>query len=248
MPEGTDAATLGLYTLIGSFILAGALAFISHGLSGGFLPRWFILTFLTWIAYGVNSYLEASIFATHAASLLTVIMQFFPGLLCGAAVAWLFPPVVKGDTIWDRARAFLAGRSPGQWAWRLLAALAAFPVAYVFFGSLVPSFIIEYYRQQMMGLSMPGWGQIIPVVFLRSLLFLLACLPVLVAWQKSRLSLFITLGAALFILVGGLPMLQAYWYPPVMRLVHSLEILADSFAHAGALVVLLVRDNRNAAY
>jgi cytochrome bd-type quinol oxidase subunit 2 len=90
-------------------------------------------------------------------------------------------------------------------------------------------------------------GEIIPVQFLRSLLFLLACLPVLITWRKSRLSLFITLGATLFILVGGILLLQAYWYPPVMRLIHSLEILADSFAHAGALVILLVRKDRREA-
>jgi hypothetical protein len=247
LPEGSNAATLGLYTLVGSFILASVLTFVSRGLSGGFLWRWPALTFLTWMAYSVNTYLEASIISTSQASLFAVVMQFFASLLCGAAVAWLFPPTVKGDSIWVRARAFFIGRSPGQWVWRLLAALVAFPVAYVFFGSLVPSSIIENYRQQRMGLTMPGWGEIIPVQFLRSLLFLLACLPVLITWRKSRLSLFITLGATLFILVGGILLLQAYWYPPVMRLIHSLEILADSFAHAGALVILLVRKDRREA-
>jgi len=35
-------------------------------------------------------------------------------------------------------------------------------------------------------------------------------------------------------------MLQAIWLPVGLRAAHSLEILADSLAHAGALVLLLV--------
>jgi hypothetical protein len=77
--------------------------------------------------------------------------------------------------------------------------------------------------------------------FLRSLLFLLACLPVLIAWQKSRRSLLLSLGWALFVLVGLLNLLQAIWLPATLRLVHTLEILADSFVYAWVLVMLFRR-------
>jgi hypothetical protein len=42
----------------------------------------------------------------------------------------------------------------------------------------------------------------------------------------------------LFLLVGGLSMLQAYWLPAELRLIHSLEILADELVYAGILVGL----------
>jgi hypothetical protein len=169
-------------------------------------------------------------------------MQLASVLLCSAVVAWVFPPADSGPSLGTGLRTFAAQFSPAQWAWRLLAALLAFPLVYVVFGWLARPFIIQFYEQQMAGLTAPGWGQIVPTLLLRSLFFLLACLPVLVMWHGSRSRLFITLGSALFVLVGGLYMLQSYWYPLTMRAVHSVEILADSAVYAGALVALLVRE------
>jgi len=63
VPPGSDAATLGFYVLVGGSIIAGVLAFVSPGLSGSCVSRWLILTFLSWFAYSVTAYLEASIFA-----------------------------------------------------------------------------------------------------------------------------------------------------------------------------------------
>jgi hypothetical protein len=243
LPAGTDAATLGMYQLLVGLVLAGTLAVVSRRLGGRLLTRWCVLASLSWIAYSLNTYLEAAIFTSYeAASLYTLVMQWVSVVLSSAVVAWLFPPADRGASVGARLRAFIAQFSPAQWAWRLLVALVAFPVVYVVFGSLARPFVIEYYEQQMAGLAAPGWGQIIPTLLLRSLLFLLACLPVLIVWQRSRLGLFITLGSALFILVGGLYMLQSYWYPVTLRVVHSLEILADSFVYAGTLLVLLMKE------
>jgi hypothetical protein len=44
--------------------------------------------------------------------------------------------------------------------------------------------------------------QMIPIQFLRRQLCLLACLPILIAWRKSRRSLLLSLGWALFVLVA----------------------------------------------
>ncbi|MGB7876023.1 MAG: hypothetical protein WBL25_16700, partial [Anaerolineales bacterium] len=240
MPPGVNQATLMIYSLLGSFILAGALGFVSLRLSGGFLTRWLILAFLTWIVYGVNTYLEAAIFTTMTGPAI-VIMYLVSSVLCAAAMSALFRPKEQGEGFLVRMKSFFAGRSVPEWGWRFLLAFLAFPVAYIVFGLMVQPFTYEFYVQQQMGLTAPGWDQILPVLALRSFLFLLAVLPVLVTWKLSRKSLFITLGIALFLLVGGLSMISAIWYTPVVRIAHSLEILADSFVHAGALVYLLVK-------
>jgi len=243
LPAGTDAATLGQYQLLVGLVLVGTLAVLSRRLGGRFLTRWCILACLSWIAYSLNTYLEAAMFTSYeAASPYTLVMQLVSVALCSALVAWWFAPADPSATVGTKLRAFAGQFSSAQWAWRLLAALIAFPVVYVVFGWLVRPLIIEYYEQQMAGLVAPGWAQIIPTLLLRSLLFLLACLPVLIMWRGSRLRLFITLGSALFVLVGGLYMLQSYWYPITMRVVHSLEILADSLVYAGVLATLLVRE------
>jgi len=240
LPAGADAQTLGMYQLIVSLIFALMLALVSRHLAGRFLLRWLVLALFSWVAYGLNTYLEAAIFTAYAAaSAYTLVMQAFAALLCSAIVAWWFAPRDMETSVASRIRAFLGRHTTLQWVWRFPAAWAAFPVTYLAFGWLVQPFIIEFYRQQMAGLTLPGWGQILPAQALRSLLFLLACLPILILWCGSRQRLFILLGSGLFVFVGGLYMFQAYWYPPTMRIAHSLEILADSFVYAGALVALL---------
>ena len=242
MPIGADQAIVGQYTLLACLILALALAAVSRGLSGGFFSRWLILFFFTWIAYAVNNYFEAAIFSTMSAAALYSVVLFLPAsLLCSAGVAWLFPPVMPGATFFAQARTFFAGRTLGNWTWRLGAAFLAFPLAYYLFGSLIAPIVLPYYQHGTNQLALPGWDQILPVLALRSLLFLLVCLQILIAWKLSNRSLFLTLGLALFILVGGIGMLEAYWLVPVLRVTHTLEIFTDEMVYAGALVLLLRR-------
>jgi hypothetical protein len=190
----------------------------------------------------VNTYFEAMIFSTMSASSLYAVVLYFPAsLFCSAAVAWLFSPVIKGEGFFTQAQIFFAGRTFGNWMWRLFAAFLAFPLAYFIFGNLIAPIVLPYYLQGSNELALPGWDQILPVIAIRSLLFLLACLPILIAWNLSNRRLFLTLGLALFILVGGIAMIQAYWLPTVLRVTHGLEIFADEMVYAGSLVLLLRR-------
>ncbi|HUS70020.1 MAG TPA: hypothetical protein VM075_04495 [Anaerolineae bacterium] len=242
IPQGTDPQTLILFQLLASPLLTLALAFLSRGLQGRFVERWLILSFLSWIAYGVNTLLEAAIFTTMgSATPFTAVTMLGGSLACAALVAALFRPEDGGQGLSANARAFFARRPAAQWAWRLLLAAVAFVPIYLFFGRLVVPFTYEYYRQELVGLTAPGWDQILPVLFVRSALFLAACLPVLLAWSKSRRSLALSLGFALFVLVGGMGLIGGYWMPVSIRLFHGLEILADSMVHAWVLVLLLVK-------
>jgi hypothetical protein len=242
MPIGVDPSIIVQYTLLTSPILVLGLLAISRGLSGGFLSRWLILFFFTWIAYGVNTYFEAMIFSTmSAASIYAVVLYLPASLLCSAAVAWLFPPVMKGCSFFVQVQTFFSERTFGSWAWRLFTAFLAFPVAYYFFGRLISPIVLPYYLQGSNELALPSWSQILPVLAIRSLLFLLICLPILITWKLSNSRLFLTLGLALFILVGAIAMVEAYWLPTVLRVTHSLEIFADEMVYAGALVFLLGR-------
>ena len=247
IPEGTDPGTLLLFQLLASPILGLALAFVSRGIQGSYVARWLILFLLTWVASGVNTVIEAAIFTTfQAASLFTVMMWLGASLVCSALVALLFPPTDRGQGFFANLRAFFGSRATRQWAWRLPAASVAFMPIYYFFGRLVIPFTYEYYRQNLLELTIPGWRQILPVLFVRSVLFLVASLPVLIAWQKSRRNLVLSLGFAMFVLVGALLLIPAYWLPLTLRVPHSLEILADSMVYALVLVVLLTKPRESA--
>ena len=241
MPAGADQMVIGQIMILVSLILAGCLAILSRKLSRGLAARWLILSLLVWIAFGVNNVLEGAIFTSmSAASLFTIVLYIFASLLCGAAVAWLFPPQNNDADFIALAKSFFARHQTGSWIWRFLAAFLAFPLIYLAFGRLIAPLVIDYYEQGLFGLSMPGWNQILPILFARSFLFLFACLPVFIAWNGSNRGLFLTLGLTLFLLVGGLSMLQAYWMPSTLRVVHSLEILADEMAYTGMMVMLFI--------
>lgn len=244
LPSGVNTDQLLLLSFLASIILAGALGFVSLHLSGGFLSRWLALFFLSWIAYGVNTFLEAAIFTTMTGPAV-VVLYLFSSLFCAAVIAAFLHPQEQGENFIARTKSFFAGRTPFEWTWRLLLSFLAFPFAYILFGLMVQPFTYEFYAQQKLGLIAPGWGQILPVLAVRSSLFLLVILPVLITWTGSRPRLFVTLGSVLFLLVGGLSLLQAIWYPPIIRIAHGLEILADSFAHTALVVYLLVQEQRS---
>src|SRR6185436_19515688 len=96
---------------------------------------------------------------------------------------------------------------PAQWAWRLGAAILAFPVIYFLFGMIVGPFVVDSYRAGEFGLTLPGLRTLVAVQLVRSVLFLAAALPVLAAWRGPRLRLGRALGAAFVLLLGWFGML-----------------------------------------
>ncbi len=241
-PAGADMNLAGIYLALTTPLVALALALIAGKLGGSFLTRVLVLSFFMWIAYTVNTQLEASIFSTYAAGFwFAIVVYLVAAIMCGAAVALLFPPENEGLGFATAGREFFAGRSAAAWAWRLPLAAVAFMPVYFAFGLMVVPFTGEYYRQNMFGLSMPTIDQILPILFIRSLLFLLACLPILILWRGSDRSLIWRLGLALFLLVGFIYMLISTWLPIYVRIPHTLEIFADEFVYAGVITILLAR-------
>jgi hypothetical protein len=121
---------------------------------------------------------------------------------------------------------------------RLALAILAFPAVYLIVGMAIAPLVRRYYESGAFELALPGWGQLIPIQFLRSALFLVASLPVILMWAGSRKGLFLTLGLALFVFVGGFSMATAYWMGWQLRVVHSIEILVDELVYAAILVAL----------
>jgi len=245
MPEGVDSSFAFLLLLLESPLMALALALVARGLGGGLLPRAMALSFFTWVVYTLNTAIESVAFTstTVEGALFTTVSFLLPSLLCATTAVWLFPPVEKELSLAAMARACFSGRTAGAWVWRVAVAAAVFVPIYLVFGSLVAPLTARYFQESMYGLRLPSQEEILLVLLVRSGLFLLACLPIIITWRRSRWSLFLNLGFALFVLVGFLYMLGAYYMPLAVRVPHTLEILADSFTHAGLLVVLLAKRN-----
>jgi hypothetical protein len=242
VPEGIDIALVGAISLAEGPLIALALMFVARGLAGNLAARTFALTLLTWLAYTVNTQLEASLFSTFRNGFWpSVAAGLPPALFSSMLVAWFYPPAATQSGMFAAWRSFFAHRSPIAWAWRLALAAIAFMPVYWLFGLMVTPFTLTYYEQGMFGLALPGLDALLPVLCLRSLIFLVACLPIIAAWQRTNRGLSLRLGFALFVLVGALGMLVAVWMPLSVRLPHTLEIFADEYTYAALLVLLLAR-------
>lgn len=239
MPEGMDQQSAMLFMLLESPLLALVLALLARHLAGGFWARSLMLFLLTWICNSVNNQIEAAAFAGMAEGFWFTVLTFLvPALFVSMAVAWLFPPVEK-VTFVDAVRSLFNRHSLGGWIWRFALGLVVFMPIYFLFGTLVIPLTRSYYEQGMFGLELPSLETVLTVLFIRSVLFFIACLPVLIVWRGSRLGLFWRLGLVLFYLVGFQSLLIATWMPVGLRLPHMIEILFDEFVYAGALVWLL---------
>jgi hypothetical protein len=64
--------------------------------------------------------------------------------------------------------------------------------------------------------------------------------PVLVTWSRSRRSLFWSLAIAFFAMMGLIGLLSATFFPPVLRIAHSIEIFGDAMVYAWLLVALFI--------
>lgn len=244
LPDGADMNAVQLYMMLTTPLFALALAALATGMNGNWLTRTLVLSFFAWIAYTVNTQLEASIVSTYAQGIgFALVTYAVPVLMCSGLVAFLFPSPNKEKNFAASAREFFARRSLPGWAWRLALAAVAFMPIYFFFGLLVLPFTGDYYRQAMFGLSMPTLDQLVPILFVRSVLFFLASLPICIVWQKSDASLFWRLGLALFLLVGFIFMLTSTWLPVYVRIPHTFEILAGEFVYAFVLTLLLGKGN-----
>ena len=240
MPQGVDLKQMATVSTIASPLFGLLIGPLAAGLGVGFVARWLVLSLFIWVAYGVNTGLEAQIFTSFGTWYSIAAMSVLPALLLGLVLALLFRPCCQVGPFGARARRFFAARRAGAWAWRLAAAVLAFPVIYFVFGLMVTPFVVSYYQSGAAGLHLPATGVLLGVLLLRSTLFMLCALPVLIAWAGHRGRLVIALGMALWVTVGLFGMVVASWMPQAIRGPHAIEIGADSFAHAAALVLLLV--------
>lgn len=239
LPPGIDPNATMLTMFATSPLLVVALYLLGRHLAGGWLVRASLLALLTWVAYLLNNVIEAIFFSSYLTAPWYNLVSFTPAVLgCAGMTAWLWPAPHKENfqAIWQ---AHFHLRSTNAWRWRLVGAALSFMPIYYGFGLLVVPFVGAAYEQGDFGLAVPALPTLLVVLLVRSLLFFLVCLPVIVAWRGSQRSLWLSLGVALFVMVGLLYMLAGNWLPVPLRVVHSLEILADSFVHAGVLVWLL---------
>jgi len=236
-PVPVDEGTQSLLVFPAAIAIAAALAGMAVGLAGRRWERGAILAAFIYGVCGVGNAIEASIFTALGGELALAVMHLPPSVLGGLAVALLFAaPTDEG--FGEKAAAFFSGWTTGKLAARLGLAVLAFPLCYFVFGMMVAPIVTPHY-ERLDFLIIPSLPTLLKVIFTRSVLLLLVSLPVIVGWRQSRGKLILALSLGHFVAVGLAGLIQAPFFPPVLRWTHGIEILADSVCYAAALTWLL---------
>ena len=192
--------------------------------------------------YALNN-LDAFLFTTYGNLGTAFVSNLFPALFAAAAIALLWRPAPSSAPGRLSLAEYLSGRPLGQWAWRFALAWLCFPPIYYLAGRGAAFFTLSYYQNPSLNLGLTlnfTLESLMAMQVLRGALFLLAVLPIIVVWRKSRTALWLQMGLVIFIQIAIQTTLQAYWLPFIaVRIPHGLELLVDSFAQAGMYAWLL---------
>jgi len=235
-PEMPGQTYVPILSFLTALVLAGCFAFLARGLGGSLSKRWLILVAFVYVAFVINNQIEAVVYTIMNEVPTMLLFFIFPCALGIGATVFL----IKSPDGEAALSSVFSERPVTSWWWRVVLAWLAFPVIYYFFGALIYPLVADVYAQQDSGLHVPGPLVVLGAVSVRSLLFLVVSIPILVNWRRSRRSLVLSLAAALAAMVGVAGMFENTWMPTYMKFVHSIEIIADSLVHAWVLAALLM--------
>lgn len=235
-PEFPGQTYAPALSLLASLFLATAVLLLARGIRGATWARWLMLFAFTYVCYCVNNQIEGATFTTLGGQSTLLLFFLLPSAIIAAVAALLAKPPESAEPL-----ATVFAKHPAtSWLWRTVLAWLAFPAIYFFFGMFAYPFVADSYEVGELGLVVPNLGVIAGVASLRSLLFLLVTVPILMNWARSRSSLLLALAVAFSSMVGVAGLIEAAWFPTTMRVVHSIEIIADSVVYAWVLLALLM--------
>jgi|GEM_PF-420657 hypothetical protein len=242
IPHATGPQHPMLLLLAASLLLAVGTAPLAYGLRGSYASRAVVLAIFVYVCVSLNNIIEATRFMAAYArggALNLAVFQALPCVLFALAAALWLGSNIKSSSFMASLEDFFSLRGLLSCSWRIILAVLCFPAIYFVFGMSVAPIVVPYYRDSRFGLTIPSSATVLSTAAGRSVLYLLATLPVLILWNGTRRRLAVVLGLALTVMVGWFGLLQASFLPTVLRVVHSVEICADSFVYALALVLLL---------
>ena len=241
MPAPTMPANVSLTTVMTLMFLSGILIAIVLGecfrtLDLNYWQRLLALWLCNYLLYHLLNTLDAFLFTTMTNLGTGLVSNLFPALFLSALIALLWKPEVDNAAAGRSLVEYFSARKPGDWAWRFVVAWLSFPLIYYLAGRVVALFTLRYYTDPSLntGLTLNiTIESLLAMQVLRGALFLLAVLPIIVAWRGTRTTLWLWLGTVIFCQIAIQTLVQAYWLPLLaVRIPHGIELLVDSFVQA----------------
>ena len=247
LPQQADESIAVYYLLSGSVLLSLGLFPLARKVGDAFFTRFLIVFFFFFACFGISVSLESSIYSSIEGFDLMILILLLPIILFSFASTSLTSSQSTTETFSRKSISFLKSKTLSEWAWRILLSILSFPIVYLLFGIIASPFVADYYRESSYGLAIPDIGTIMAVQLVRSLLFLMATLPIMIAWFGNRVQLVVMLGIAHFMFVFSYDIVLAYQLPIKLVLTHAIEILLDSMVYSWVMVKLLYSEQSESA-
>jgi hypothetical protein len=226
-------------------LLALILGFITSRLSYGRLTRIGMAWFSLFIIQSLSNLVEAVFFTTAIPTATIFVAALVFGLIVTLPEAilagMLFSPAKTDRSFRADLREYFGKRTVSSWLGRiLLGSLVYFPIYYAF-GSIIAPWVLSFYDNpsQAFGLTIPPIGVIIPLQFFRGFLYIVALLPIIASFKVSPRTMLLSVAGLIFIAGAFVPFIAYSELPYFLRVVHGLEILADSIVYGAALVYVM---------
>jgi hypothetical protein len=232
-------------SIVSGALLAPVLGFVFSRLSYGRLTRIGIAWFSLFIIQSLNNLVEAVFFTTAIPTVTIFVAAFVFGLIVTLPEAilagTLFSPAKKDRSFKADLKEYLGKWTVSSWLGRVvLGSLVYFPIYYIF-GSIIAPWILSYYDDplQAFGLTIPSLEVMVLLQFLRGFLYIVALLPVISTLRVSPCAMYLSVLGLIYVAGAFVPFIAYSTLPVFLRIVHGLEILADSIVYGAALVYLL---------
>jgi hypothetical protein len=231
------------FMLLSELTMAIVLGECFQRLYQSYWQRLLCLWLCHYLLYSALNTLDALLFTTLTNLGTSFVSNLFPALFAAALTALLWRPAAGRAADSRSLAAYFSIRRAGEWAWRFAAAWLCFPLIYYLAGRVVAVFTLRYYQDPSLNLGLTlnlTLESLMAMQVLRGALFLLAVLPIILAWRGTRTALWLQVGLVIFAQIAIQTILQATWLPFLeVRVPHGLELLVDSFAQAGVYAWLL---------
>lgn len=239
LPQQADENTAIFYLLIGSLLLASGWYYLTKGIGGSKKERILISSLFILTGFSIGVTIESAIYSDIESYHLSIILLLLPMILYAIIASIITDTKKIQQPFSDRIRSYFRAWSKKVWLQKILLSIVSFPIIYFIFGMIASPFVTDYYSKLVGGLQLPDPGTIIGVQLIRSILFLVITIPIIINWTLTKTQLLISLTMAHFVMVFAYDIYLAIVMPFELVMIHGIEILADSFVYSLILVNLL---------
>jgi hypothetical protein len=236
LPQQADENTAIYYLLVGSFILAGGMFFLIKGIGGSLKEKVLISLLFILFGFAIGVTIESAIYSDTDSYHMTIILLLFPMVIYALISTLITRKKQTSGSFLSKLQIYIKSWSLRTWVQKVLLAIISFPLIYFIFGIVASPFVTAYYDDLIEGLTLPEPGTIILIQLLRSTLFLIITIPIIIYWTKTRTQLILSLGFAHFVMVFAYDIYLAIVMPLELVIIHGIEIVADSFIYSWILI------------